>query len=238
MAWLDPCPGKGVDWDAKWRKDGQAVGHDRVRVQRWRRQNRASDALPITEDPPVAGHRPGEGCDFCDSLRLERADEAELDAAIEEEEEEEGEEGGRRDVYGGVASGYGGGVEEESETSTLYSDSETLRGIEEDDIIKEYLRSSAITTMATPMTPTMTMTAKAKAKAKAEAEVYHPGQTREEGGDGGMKDEEERKKRASDWARSYRSLVGKRPELQTTLMLEHYPEIREEVGAGGGGGWF
>lgn len=56
-----------------------------------------------------------------------------------------------------------------------------------------------------------------------------------------MKEEEERKKRASDWARSYRSLVWKRPELQTTLMLEQYPEI-QEVGAGGEvrgvGGWF
>ena len=127
LAWLEPCPGgghKGVDWEAQWKADGRSIGHDRVRVQRWRRDNRLPEHVP-EEGAQALGHQPGEGCDFCDALRLERADEAELDAVIAEEGGE-GEEGS-----------YDG------EDTLCDGDSATIRrAMTEESIIGDYMRSS------------------------------------------------------------------------------------------------
>lgn len=219
VAWLDPCPGKGVDWEAKWKREGKSIGHDRVRVQRWRRENRAHEE--VSEEPQVPGHQPGEGCDFCDALRMEQAEEAELDAAIAEEEER-----------AAVDGSYGGGAQTETDdddddSATLRSsDSETLNAMKEESIIEAYERS------------TMSSTTTA-----IDSVYYHPGQ---EDNDNWAKDEsrkqsmmshlanmgekedaeegKERATRASDWARSYQHLVGRRPETQTTLLFERYPE--------------
>ena len=147
MAWLEPCPGKGADWEAKWKTEGKAIGRDRSRVQRWRRANRLREPVP-EEHLQVSGHEPGEGCDFCDSLRMEQADEEELDAAIAEEDEEEG-------AVGSLGAGVddddedtvvNGDDEDDDETVTLRdsTDSETIRAREEERIIKDYLRSSSL----------------------------------------------------------------------------------------------
>ena len=195
----------------------------------------------VPEDAPVPGHQPGEGCDFCDALRVEQADEAELDAAIAEEE------GGEAPAVDEEALDDGPPYEtsaydddgNESET-TRFSSSETIRGFEEEGLIKDYLRS-IITTRT--------------------AAVHHPGQTHPSSSSSSssrfISEEEEedderremstkqstlshvassmvdkkaeaarnqRAKRASDWGRSYQLLVGRRPSMQTLLQFERYPE--------------
>ena len=152
---------------------------------------------------------------------MEQAEEAELDAAIAEEEER-----------AAVDGSYGGGAQTETDdddddSATLRSsDSETLNAMKEESIIEAYERS------------TMSSTTTA-----IDSVYYHPGQ---EDNDNWAKDEsrkqsmmshlanmgekedaeegKERATRASDWARSYQHLVGRRPETQTTLLFERYPE--------------
>lgn len=100
------------------------------------------------EQAQILGHGPGEGCDFCDNLRVERgADEEDLEDAIAEREEYEGE-----DYAIGELDSV---AETETETETLYSrdgddgysesllrsypdDSETVRAMREESIITQY----------------------------------------------------------------------------------------------------
>lgn len=251
MAWLEPCPGKGVDWEAKWRTEGKSVGYDRVRVQRWRRENHLHEQ--VSEAPPQApGHQPGEGCDFCDSLRMERADEAELDAAIAEEEDR-----GADDVYVDARDETTAADDDDEAESLRFSDpetlraqaetdsdgsstlrdsdSETLRALTEESIIKAYLTSPS-KPKTTPTTkprktssiydnasqqhhPSEKVTAQQGMKKQRMLDhLAHMGENEDAGG------RQERARRASDWGRSYRHLVGRGPESQTTLQFERYPE--------------
>ncbi|CAD6586952.1 MAG: hypothetical protein ASARMPRED_002888 [Alectoria sarmentosa] len=221
VAWLDPCPGKGVDWEAKWKTEGKSIGHDRVRVQRWRRENRVHEETP--EEPQAPGHQPGEGCDFCDALRMEQAEEAELDAAIAEEDE-------RAAVNGS----YDGGAQTETDddddddgSATLRdSDSETLNAMKEESIIDAYEPStmSSSTTAIDSVYhhhpgPEDDIWAKGESrKQSVMSHLAHMGETED------AEEGKERATRASDWARSYRHLVGRQPETQTTLLFERYPE--------------
>lgn len=224
MAWLDPCPGR--EWEAKWRSEGKSVAHDRVRVQRWRRDTRAHERVPDAP-PQVLGHQPGEGCDFCDALRLERADEAELDAAIAEEEEEGD---GKQTRAGGEPARYSGAADEihddddddddASDSETLRSDSSTtLRAMEEESIIKGYLRPPTTTTDSAYRPRPDADGNKAAQEARRRSSVMG-GYLAHRGG----RVEGERAKRASDWARSYQCLVGRSPDSQTTLLCERYSE--------------
>lgn len=225
MAWLDPCPGR--EWEAKWRSEGKSVAHDRVRVQRWRRETRAHERVPDAP-PPVLGHQPGEGCDFCDALRMERADEAELDAAIAEEEEEGADKEtravGEPARYSGAADGIDDDDDDDASGSeTLRSDSSTtLRAMEEESIIKGYLRPPTATTDSAchprPVADDLSGN-KAEQEARRRSSVMG-GYLAHRGGRG----EGERARGASDWARSYQCLVGRNPDSQTTLLFERYSE--------------
>ncbi|KAM0794485.1 hypothetical protein BDR22DRAFT_977687 [Usnea florida] len=227
IAWLDPCPGKGIDWDAKWRAESKFLTRDRIRVQRWRRANPAlvADGVPPAARPAsqqIGGHGPGEGCDFCDGLRLEREDEEELDAVIAEEEEED-----EKDER-----------EEKSETphptdtDDALSTTPTLRALKEESIIKSYLSS--------PSSSSPTYHPCAYAHHDTSYPVPYPND-----------------KRASEWARSYQRLVpspyipdrdgdadrsnrgtrsGGRNERGE---VEGFGAVRGVgVGGGEGGGWF
>ena len=214
-------------------------------MQRWRRDNRTHGE--ITETPQILGHQPGEGCDFCDSLRMEQADEAELDAAIAEEVEEAEPDATIAEEVGegeGALEGMCSAAQTETDDdddddalsgTTRYSDSETLRAIKEESIIGAYDARSTMTSTSTSRT--------------LRNSVYHPSQQtkiidpiyRERGDDEERDGEEgmrkEKARRASEWARSYQHLVGRRADLQTTLQLERFEEVemgKVEVGAVGG----
>ena len=106
------------------------------------------------EQAQILGHRPGEGCDFCDNLRVERAH---LDAAIAEQEQEEEEE--EEEGYGGEEEYAIGELDSVAETeigtgtrdypdgyseSVLLSypdDSQTVRAMREESIITQYMTS-------------------------------------------------------------------------------------------------
>ena len=240
MAWLEPCPGKGVDWEGKWKTEGRHVARDRIRVQAWFRANRRPEETPQESPPQVPGHRPGEGCDFCDARRMEQADDAELDAAIAEEAERRAAGGGARDETAAAADdGDDDGFESDgvrhsdSETIRVHdgsddgfgnSDSETLRAVEEEGIIKDYLTSPTTTTTMTAMPNASLLHPSAKEEeeeTRKKSTLRHLARMGEEED---ANESEERAKRASDWARSYRDLVGKAPESRTTLQLERYPE--------------
>lgn len=162
---------------------------------------------------------------------MEQADEAELDATIAEEGEDE--ERAVESLSSGALS-----ATDHNDSETLYdSDSETYRAMKEESIIDAYAPS------------TKTYPPSQDSRARVQTDVYCPRSqkdhnkndwTKEQGAKetkkqagighlatmGGNKDEErtERAKRASDWARSYQHLVGRRPDLQTTLQFERYPE--------------
>lgn len=269
MAWLEPCPGKGVDWDQKWKAEGKSVARDRSRVQRWRRtETRSQEQQEVPEEQvQILGHRPGEGCDFCDNLRVERADEEDLEDAIAEEGEDEGDYGTER--LDSVIE-----RETETETETLdyrdgddddgYSDSlrpypddsETVRAMQEESLITQYMTplppppppsssfSSSSSRLSTS-TSTSTFSSSSTLKPTKTDSVYRSNSTSRtaprgiedtnenghgrgalteqktrrrdrlgysgEGGRGGGLGEEEgrekKKKRASEWARSYGDLV-------------------------------
>ncbi len=176
-------------------------------MQRWRRELRGREqGAEGTRE--VLGHEVGEGCDFCDALRVEGDEEA-----IVEEEEGEGEE------------------EDDDGSETLRdSDSETvMRAMEEESIITGYLDSSR--------------------KTESAGEGYRDGSVDDWGvvveeeeeeerqvkveenimellaGMGGEERVRAKQKRASEWARSYRGLVGRGPGSKTTLQFERYPEV-------------
>ena len=216
MAWLEPCPGKGADWEAKWKTEGKTIGSDRNRVQRWRRETRLHEEAP--EVTQVLGHQPGEGCDFCDALRMEQADEEELDAAIAEEEEgRAGEE--EEGVYARTPDN-----DDESQT-TPFSDSETIRAMEEESIITTYLGSTATVDSVYPPTQSHSVYGSShghlQQEKRKQALMGYLAQMGEQE-DEAVK--QERAKRASDWVRSYQHLVGKAPASQTTLQFQRYPE--------------
>lgn len=201
------------------------------------------------EQAQILGHGPGEGCDFCDNLRVERgADEEDLEDATAEREEYEGE-----DYAIGELDSV---AETETETETLYSrdgddgysesllrsypdDSETVRAMREESIITQYRTPqppSSSSTFSSSRLSTSTLKNTKKTSVYGSDSTSHHisarGRERENGygrGEYGVKDrvgygysgegkrevgrgvhrdeEEGRKKRASEWARSYRDLV-------------------------------
>ena len=154
---------------------------------------------------------------------MEEADDEELDLVIAEEESEE--------QFAGEESLYAGTLEnDDDETETIPfpdSDSETLRAIEEESIIKTYLGST--TTVDSVYPPTTQshsvygtshrrLVEKEKMKQALTGYLAHMGEKENEA------KKQARGKRASDFARSYQHLVGKAPASQTTLQFEKFPE--------------
>lgn len=208
----------------------------------------------------VPGHGPGEGCDFCDALRLEQADEEDLDAVIAEEEEE-GE--GERAVD--LADGDETVVVDDDDATTLHDsdDSMTLRALQEESIIKGYLASSSSLSTASsfndnnvdslyhcphpyPPHPHPHETPKNPSKepqshyssSSSSSSLYGYGDAGERMGARDQKEEEDerQKKRASDWARSYRGLVGGGgPDVETLVGFRGGEEVVGAVGVGAGG---
>lgn len=197
----------------------------------------------------VPGHGPGEGCDFCDALRLEQADEEDLDAVIAEEEEGEGE----RAVD--LADGDETVVVDDDDATTLHDsdDSMTLRALQEESIIKGYLASSSSTASSfnnnmdpldhcphpphprpheTHKNPSNETQSHYSSSSSSSSSLY--GYRDAEGRMGARdQDEDERqKKRASDWARSYRGLV---PDVETLVRFGGGEEVVGAVGVGAGG---
>lgn len=209
MAWLEPGPGKkGVDWEAKWKAEGKSIAHDRVRVQRWRRENRLQEEAP--EQSQVLGHQPGEGCDFCDALRMEQADEAELDAAIAEEEE-------------GIYNGASPNDDTTDGSGTVRdSDSETIRAMEEESIITAYFASS--TTLASAYTDGEGGEEGEEEGAQGSRKQFPSRGCASDMGEDGEEQAltKEQARRASDWARTYQVLVGKSPGAQSRLQFQRY----------------
>lgn len=174
----------------------------------------------VPEEPRVPGHQAGEGCDFCDALRMERADDAELDAAIAEEDEERAAE-----IMCDAA---------QDETGFESSDSETLRAMEEESIIRSYLPST--TTLSSVDRPGALHRSEKEDEAKEGRERSLMGFLANRAGEGDVV-RKERAKRASEWARSYQLLVGRGPDVQTSLQFPRYPEMDvrgAEVRVGGG----
>ena len=223
MAWLEPCPGKGIDWEAKWKAEGKSIARDRIRVQRWRRETRQHEQQVPEQSPPpqVLGHQPGEGCDFCDNLRLEQADDADLDAAIAEEEEADSEYAVGRlatvaedETLGHDDDGYNSA--HYSETLRDSDDSETLRGMQEESIIKKYM---------TPSTSSLSSSLKTRSDSVYHHHQRNRGSENESGNqrrDYGVTEPKMRtgyaedgygeriqRKTASEWARSYNNLVDR-----------------------------
>ena len=133
---------------------------------------------------------------------MERADDAELDAAIAEEEE--GEEGASAPAS------------DEVDRTTPYSDSATLRAIEEESIIKAYARST--TDSVYPPSEShfaVDYDDRTEEQRKRAAAVVRERE----------RDDQERARRASDWARSYQCLVGRGPESRTTLQFQQFGEV-------------
>ena len=159
---------------------------------------------------------------------MERADEAELDAAIAEEEEESDDEEpravGEPARYSGAADQiHDDDDDDASGSETLRSDSSTtLRAMEEESIIKGYLRPPTTTTDSAyhPRPDADGLSEhKAEQEARRRSSVMG-GYLAHRGGRG----EGERARGASDWARSYQCLVGRSPDSQTTLLCERYSE--------------
>lgn len=211
MAWLDPCPGKGIDWEAKWKTEGKIIGHDRNRVQRWRRENRTDEeSAPEVSPQQIMGHQAGEGCDFCDALRREKEDDEELDAVIAEEEEERraGEE--TESVYTARTLDTCNDANEE-DSESLYpsssSSSTTYRAIQENRIIKTYLSPSSSTSTLVPS-------------------IYTPSNPHHLPLKNDTLLNQHQAKRASDWARSYENLVGRQPTLVDSVDSLYIPTER------------
>ena len=139
----------------------------------------------------VLGHGPGQGCDFCDNLRLERA------GGLKEEDEEEEEDWERapRDDLGSIAETTETLFDEEEGVS-MDDDSQTLRAIQEERIIDRYLKTS-------PSSSSFSSSSHPPPRNHDRNQRGYSRGRRDEG-----EAEEERKKRASQWARSYTRLVN------------------------------
>lgn len=150
----------------------------------------------------MLGHGPGEGCDFCDALRVERADEADSDAAIEEEEEEED-----RSTDAGTT------AETDCDArASRFSDSESVRAMREESIIRAYARPASTTATGIAYHPsTSYVGGYEEAGGRWEQGSWGAG-----AGAGGGDDAE---RRASEWARSYEGLVGRGSERWTGGMV-------------------
>ena len=169
------------------------MARDRIHVQRWRREARLEPHLASgagQEGTQVLGHGPDQGCDFCDNLRLERAD------GLKEEEEEGGEEEWERtplDDLDTIAETTETLFDEKEGERVSMDDSQTLRATQEERIIDRYLKSSS----------------------SFSSSIYPPSshQQKRQSHQGGQvrysrrRDEEEKKESASQWARSYTRLV-------------------------------
>ena len=199
------------------------MARDRVRVQRWRRQNRLEQhqvsEAEQEETTQILGHAPGQGCDFCDNLRLERAD------GLKEEEEEEEEDWERTPLndLDTVAETNETVFDEEEEEGVSVDDSQTLRAVQEERIIGHYLKSSSSSSSSIYPPPTPHQQKRQKSQSKRHrSPVIHKEEQRDgvvymadergHGEQGGYsrrsrRDEEDRKERASQWARSYTRLV-------------------------------
>ena len=134
--------------------------------------------------PVVLGHGPGQGCDFCDNLRLERANGSKEQ---EDEEEEEWERAPVDDLDTIAETTFD--TQEEGKGMPV-DDSQTLRAMQEEQIIGRYLKSSCSSSSSSIYHPPPSPRQKSKSVRR-----------RDEGA------EEEKKKRASQWARSYTRLV-------------------------------
>lgn len=163
------------------------MARDRIRVQRWRRQQRleqhqVSEAEQDDTTQVVLGHGPGQGCDFCDNLRLERAD-----GLKEEEEDEEEWERAPIDDLDTIAETTFDAEEEEGKGMAA-DDSQTLRAMQEERIIDRYLKT---------------------ASSSSSSSIYPPQRKSQKSKNVRRRDEEdeEERKRASQWARSYTRLV-------------------------------
>ena len=170
----------------------------------------------------ILGHGPGQGCDFCDNLRLERAD------GLKEEEEEEEWERTPLDDLDTIAE-TNDTVFDEEEEGVSVDDSQTPRATQEERIIGRYLKTSSSSSSSSssiyppPLPPhqqksqshqSMRKRSPAIHKEEQRDRVVYMADERGHGGHGGynrrkMRDEkeEERKERASQWARSYTRLV-------------------------------
>ena len=201
MAWFEPRPGKGVDWEAKWKADGRSMARDRIRVQRWRRQNRLEQyevSVEKEEMTQVLGHGPGQGCDFCDNLRLEGADGFKEEEEEEEDEEEEWKRTSRDDLDS-IAETAETLFEGEEEGVSM-DDSQTLRAIEEERIIDQYLMTSPSSSRFSSSSSPHNHDHNHNQGGYSSSRRRRDEREKEEGG-------EERKKRASQWARSYTRLL-------------------------------
>ena len=162
----------------------------------------------------ILGHEPGQGCDFCDNLRLERADEDDLDAVTAEDEEAEQEAWERALVNDSNLDTIA-----ENDHEAVSDDSQTFRATQEEKIIGQYLRSSRANSATTTDSVYRCGNQKSdygetgrrdSGRESVSVMVYlaDAGQQRE--GDGYMRrgeEKEKKKKSASDWARSYTRLV-------------------------------
>ena len=155
---------------------------------------------------------------------MEKADDEELDAAIAEEETEEqcAEE---ESVYASGMAENDDGDETETIIPFPDSDSETLRAIEEENIIKTYLGSTTTVDSVYPPTRSHSIygtshrrVEKEKMKQAFTGYLAHKGEKEDQAA------KQARDKRSSDFARSYRNLVGRAPASQTTLQFERFPE--------------
>ena len=177
------------------------MARDRIRVQRWRRQNRL-EQHEVSEEKEetttqVLGHGPGQGCDFCDNLRLEGAD------GLKEEDEEDGEEEewerAPRDDLGSIAETAETLFDdEEGEEGVSMDDSQTLRAIQEERIIDRYLKSPSSSSFSSSPPPPHNHNHNRNQGGYSSSRRRRHGE-----GEGG----EEREKKASQWARSYTRLL-------------------------------
>ena len=184
----------------------------------------------------ILGHGPGQGCDFCDNLRLERANGLKEEDGEEEEEEEEWERPPLDNLDTIAETTETLFDDEGKEEGVSMDDSQTLRAAQEERIIDRYLKSSS-SSMAPPRSrpppppPSSHYRKSSNSQSQSvrsrspeinmqeqrrDGSVYMADERghRGQGGHGRRKrrnkedeEEEEKKKRASQWARSYTRLV-------------------------------
>ena len=178
----------------------------------------------------ILGHGPGQGCDFCDNLRLERANGLKEEDGEEEEEEEEWERPPLDNLDTIAETTETLFDNEGKEEGVSMDDSQTLRAAQEERIIDRYLKSSSSSIAPPPRSrsrPPPSSHYRTSSNSQSQSvrtrspEINKQEQRRDgsvymadEGGHGRRKrrdkedeEEEEEKKRASQRARSYTRLV-------------------------------
>lgn len=161
---------------------------------------------------------------------MEQGDEADLDAEIAEEEGDE--EGAGDDLDAGSEDeSIAVAAADDADSVTLRgspssSDSETLRAIEEESIIKAYLHPSSSSTSRRSNSVYHHQAHECESWQEQQQGIRRKKQSMmTQVARMGEKEGEERKRRASDWARSYEGLVGRGPGNGTTLMFEQFSEV-------------